>query len=81
MHVEVLLLCHQLEVVLSVILNLQHLSKKTVTACIQEVIRSQDPKRSHNPLLVGQPSLHLAEFFASYSSIEADREQQGADML
>ena len=81
MHVEVLLLCHQLVVMLSVILKLQHLSKKTVTACIQGVIRSQDPKSSHDPLLAGQPSLHPAEFFASSSSIKAEREQQGTDML
>ena len=33
-HVEVLLLCHQLAVVLSVILKLQYLNKKTVTTCI-----------------------------------------------
>ena len=81
LHVELLLLCHQLSVMLSDILKLQHLSKMMVTVCIQGVIRSHsriDPKsqaHNHDPLLAGQPSLHPAEFFASCLSIKAERER------
>ena len=54
-HVEVILLCHQLAVVLSVILKLQHLHEQEDGHGLYP--RSQDPKSSHDPLLAGQPAI------------------------